>query len=145
MNTPVEYPYKSMRSKSEEIRLEIKKEWNTLWGDKYDDNKTAEGISIEDYSRLFVDQGQVIYATRNCKSLDYEDILEKNLGSNFNEKINPHPQVGGWKKFAKNNLPKHKTKREKPKIKADLTQHQRKHGRGWLNQIRINKKIKESR
>jgi len=145
MNTPSEPTYKEMKSKSEEICLEIKKDWNNLWTHKYDDEITAEGISTETFSKIDVDQGQVIYAPRGCKSMNLEDIIEKKLGSNFYEKINPHPEVGGWKTFAKNNLPRRESMRERPKIKVDLTQHQRKHGRGWLNQIRISSKIKKSR
>jgi hypothetical protein len=134
--------YKDMRSQTEKIRKDLKNEWNTLWKNKYDDERAAEGVSIENYSMLDVDQGQVIYATRSCKQIIFEDILEQRLGSNYADKIIPTPEVGGWKKFARNNLPRSKSRRDKPEIKADLNQHQRKHGKGWLNQIRINKKSK---
>jgi hypothetical protein len=129
------------RSQAEETRLELKREWKSLWNDKFDDEKIAEGVSTEDYSQLYVDKGQIIYATRGCKSLDFHEILEKKIGRNYSNKISPPPQVGGWRKFAKDNLTKKTPTRDKPKIKVDLSQQQRKNGRGWKNQIRINKKI----
>jgi hypothetical protein len=141
MNTSGDTTYKEKRSHAEQIRLEVKKEWASLWKNKYKDEKKAEGISTKDYHWLSVEQGQVIYASRECNSLDYEDILEKNLGKSFQAKFNPHPETGGWRKFAKKEFSRKVPKREKPKIKFDLNQQQRKHGRGWLNQIRINKKI----
>ena len=140
MDSHIDLSYKYIRSQSERMRIDLKNEWESLWKNKYDDERIAEGISVEDYSELDVEQGQVIYATRNCKQLNFEDILEQKLGSNYIDKINPAPEVGGWKKFARNNLPKYKSRRENLEITADLTQQQRKHGKGWLNQIRINKK-----
>jgi hypothetical protein len=137
--------FKIKRSQAEEKRLELKREWRRLWDKKFDDKKIAEGVSTEDYSQLYVDQGQIIYATRNCKSLDFYEILEKKIGSDYSKKIAPQPQVGGWRKFGKDNFAKKMRKREKPKIKADLTQYQRKNGRGWKNQIRINKKNRENK
>jgi len=133
------------RSHAEETRLEQKREWRRLWKNKYDDKKNAEGVSTEDYSQLYVEQGQIIYATRGCKPLDFFEILEKKLGRDYSEKISPPSNVGGWKKFAKDNFAKKTSKREKPKIKVDLMQQQRKNGRGWLNQIRIYNKIRESK
>ena len=144
MNSSNGSNFSQERSQAEETRLELKREWNRLWKNKYFDKKNAEGVSTEDYSQLYVEQGQIIYAPRNCKSLDFNEILEKKIGRNYSEKIRPPPAEGGWKKFAKDNFAKKTTKREKPKIKVDLTQHQRKNGRGWKNQIRIHNKIRES-
>lgn len=131
------------RSMAEQIRLDLKNEWKLLWKNKYDDKKLAEGISTEEYLNLNVKQGEIIYATKKCKSIDFYEILEKKIGKDYNKKIVPSPQIGGWRKFAKENL--QKTRKEKPKINVDLIQQQRKHGKGWLNQIRINKKIKENK
>ena len=139
MNSKGESNNKKMRSKSEEIRLELKKEWKSLWNYKYDDYDKAEGISPKTYPKLFVEEGQVIYASKKCEPLDFEKILKKNLDSDCYQQLNPPPEIGGWKKFSKEHFPK-KKKREKPKIKVDLNQQQRKHGKGWLNQIRMNKK-----
>ena len=137
--------YKAERSHAEKTRIELKNEWIRLWSTKYDDKKKGEGISTHKHHRLYVDQGQVIYATRDYYQLDFNEILEKNLGKDYAEKISPPPEIGGWRKFAKNTLPvKKKLEREKPKTKVDLSQHQRRGGRGWLNKNRITKKIRES-
>ena len=112
MNTSSDSTYKEKRSHAEQIRLEVKKEWASLWKNKYKDEKNAEGISIKDYHWLSVDQGQVIYASRGCKALEYEDILEKNLGKSYQAKINPHPETGGWRKFAKKEFSRKESKRE---------------------------------
>lgn len=136
--------FKKNRTKAEQIRLNLKKEWNELWSNKYDDKKRAEGVSTKNYSQIDVKEGQIIYATRKCKSLDFYEILEQKIGKDYNEKIAPKPQIGGWRKFAKEKFSNKKINREKPKIKIDLKQQQRKHGKGWLNQIRINKKILKS-
>lgn len=133
------------RLKAEMIRFDIKSEWKELWEKKYDDEKISEGISIKEYSQIEVEQGQIIYATRKYKPLDFYEILEKKIGKDYKEKITPSPKEGGWRKFAKQNLSNRKTNREKPTIKIDLNQQQRKHGKGWLNQIRISKKINEKR
>ena len=49
------------------------------------------------------------------------------------------------KKFSKKHFPaKNRKIREKPKIKFDTTQIQRKHGKGWRNKFRYLKKEKEN-
>ena len=137
--------YKAQKSHAEKLRIELKKEWIQLWSTKYDDKNKGEGVSTNKHHRLYVDKGQVIYATRDYSQLDFNEILEKNLGKEYAEKTSPPPEIGGYRKFAKKTFPsKKKPDREKPKIKIDLSQHQRKSGRGWLNQIRIAKKIQES-
>ena len=136
--------YNKTRSEAELTRLKLKSEWNRLWDKKYDDKKTAEGISTEKYPKIDVNVGQVIYATKKYKSLDFYEILEEKIGKDYYNKIAPSPKEGGWKKFAKENFSKKSFSKE-PKISVDLNQHQRKHGKGWLNKIRINKKIKNSR
>ena len=132
------------RSSAERIRLELISEWKDLWEDKYDDKKLSEGISTRKYSNLEVTQGQVIYATRKCESLDFYEILEDKIGKDYNDKISPSPKIGGWRKFAKNHFSGKTSERKKPKNKFDLSQQQRKHGKGWLNRIRISKKLREN-
>jgi hypothetical protein len=133
--------YKEKRLHAEETRLALRKEWKRLWSDKYYDEKTAEGVSTREYTQLYVDQGQIIYAARGCKPLDFHEILERNLGRDYSDKVCPSPQVGGWRKFARDNLARRAPKRERPKVKVDLRQPQRKNGRGWRNQIRLYKKV----
>ena len=60
------------------------------------------------------------------------------------ERVDPDPKIGGWGKFIREQLPKKRVlpKRERPIIKFDLSQHQRKGGAGWKNQNRIARKLK---
>lgn len=131
-----------------EMRLELKKDWAELWRSRYDDEVRAEGISSLDFELLFVDKGEVIYATKNFKPLSFREILEKHIGFEAADRIAPDHTVGGWGKFVKENIaiPKTKStrKRERPKIKIDLDQQQRKGGAGWLNKVRIRRKIRQN-
>ena len=131
--------------RARELKRELKTEWAALWRTKYDDEVRAEGVSPKEYERLFVENGEIIYANRDYKPISFREILGQHLGSDLAGKISPDPAVGGWKKFVKEHIKKPKpTKRERPMIKVDLTQHQRKQGRGWLNKARIWKKINPS-
>jgi hypothetical protein len=133
--------------RARELRRELKKEWSKLWMEKYDDEVRAEDVSKKEFNELFVDKGEIIYATRDYRPLSFREIVDRHLGSEMAEKISPDPAVGGWRKFIRENLPKHKQKRprEQPIVKADVSQHQRKGGHGWLNKARIRRKIRLSR
>ena len=128
------------------LRQELKSEWAELWKTKYDDDVLAEGVSPREFERLFVDLGEIIYATRDFRPLSLREILERYVGSDLAAKAYPDSVVGGWRRFAKEHLRTHKPVkgRERPKVKVDLSQHQRKCGAGWLNRARMLKKIKES-
>ncbi|MCW3979368.1 MAG: hypothetical protein NWF12_06420 [Candidatus Bathyarchaeota archaeon] len=130
-----------------ELRRVLKEDWANLWKTKHDDEVKAEGISVDDFDMLFVDQGEIIHATRDFKPLSFREILEKHVSPEDASKIDIDPKVGGWRKFAKENFPPRRQtiKRERPKQKVDLEQHQRKSGKGWLNKARIYKKIKLSK
>lgn len=130
-----------------ELKKELKAEWVELWKTKYYDEVMAEGVSNKEFERLFVDRGEVIVATRDFKPLSFKEILEKHLGSNLARKVNPDPAVGGWRKFARDNLKASKPvkRRERPRIKIDLSQPQRKGGKGWLNKARTWGKIRPSK
>ena len=127
-----------------EFRKWLKIEWADLWKGKFDDEVVAEGVSVRDYSLLDVDKGEIIHASRDYKPLKFREILEKHLGDEVTERVDVDPSVGGWKKFAREELPRReqKTVREPPKIHHDLSQHQRNGGSGWRNQARIRKKVK---
>ncbi len=127
-----------------EFRRWLKIEWADLWKSKFDDEIIAEGISLRDYSLLDVDKGEIIHASRDYKPLKFRDILEKNLGGEAAERVDVDPHVGGWRRFAREELPgrENKAVRRAPKIPFDLSQQQRKGGSGWLNQARIHKKVK---
>jgi hypothetical protein len=125
----------------------LKADWANLWKTKHEDEIKAEGISVEDFEMLFVDRGEIIHATRDYKPLSFREILEKHVGSEDASRVDIDPNVGGWRKFAKQNFParRRQSKRERPKVKVDLSQHQRKAGKGWLNKARIYKKMRRSR
>ena len=129
------------------IKLEhkLKADWEELWRTKYDDKVMAEMVSRNQYELLFVEKGEVIVATRDVKPLSFSEILEVNLGSDMADRVAPNSQVGGWSKFIKEKIlkPKPANKRERPKVKVDLTQHQRKGG--YLNKARIWRRIRENR
>ena len=130
-----------------ELRQMLKADWANLWKTKHEDEIKAEGISVEDFEMLFVDRGEIIHATRDFRPLSFREILEKHVGSEDASRVDIDPNVGGWRKFAKQNFParRRQSKRERPKVKVDLSQHQRKAGKGWLNKARIYKKMRRSR
>ena len=123
-----------------ELRQKLKADWAELWKTKHDDVVKAEGISTKVYTELFVDRGEIIHATRDYKPLSFSEIYEKHVGTEKAERIEVNPREGGWGKFARIKFPAKQTKRERPTFKPDLSQHQRKGGSGWLNQIRIMRK-----
>ena len=122
--------------KARELRQILKANWVDLWKTKHEDNIQAEGISKRKYEMLFVDQGEVIHATRDFKPLSFREIFEIHVGTEVSERVNVNPSEGGWGKFAKTNFQAKKVKREKPKIKPDFNQQQRKGGEGWRNMAR---------
>ena len=126
---------------SKEIVEELKEQWKKLWRERIDDKVRAEGIANEDFSKLFVEKGTVIFATRNFKMLSFRDILEFHKVVNIDRIIPPNPNVGGWRKFirtviatqksssrirqARQYLDEKKQKQQKQQLK--------KSGRGWLH------------
>ena len=129
--------------RAKEFRRWLKIEWADLWKYKQDDEVKAEGISVKDYSLLYVDRGEIIHATRDYKPLSFREILEKHVGSEDASRVDLDPQVGGWRKFARQNFPAKKeknVKKKEPGIKFDLSQQQRRGGAGWRNKSRVWKK-----
>ena len=120
-----------------EMAEEIKSEWKKLWQDRVDDKVRAEGIATSDYSKLFVEKGTIIHATRDFKALSLREVLEQNQIANAEKFIPPSPQVGGWSKFVKTSITI-----QKPQKSARILQYSepekekqqlKKGGRGWLH------------
>jgi len=132
--------------KVKKLRGELKKDWSDLWSNKYEDDIKAEGVSTNNYPKLFVDRGEIIHATREYKQVSFSDILEEHIGKEEADRVNVDPNVGGWRKFAKTHFSSNREKsvRERPKVKVDMNQQQRKNGSGWLNRARIYKKMRDS-
>lgn len=126
------------RNELKEFVEDLRIEWKDLWRNRLDDKVRAEGIAKHDYSKLFVEQGTVIMATRDYKPLEFFDIVEDHLGHDANKAVPPNPTVGGWGKFIKNNIrkPKNNTRASTyvpPKPTPKKGQQQKKGGRGWLH------------
>ncbi len=117
---------------------DLKETWTMLWRDRIEDRVRAEGIADKDYSRLFVERGLVILATRDYTPLNFKEIVQKYMSEDVYNSVSPSPSVGGWGKFTKNVLNKQTryTRRgrfapEKPRLPKNR---QRKSGgRGWLH------------
>jgi hypothetical protein len=121
-----------------ELVEELKMQWKNLWWERIDDKVRAEGIANKDYSKLFIDKGTVIFATRNFKLMNFRDILELNGVVDADRLVPPNPQVGGWGKFIRttisNQKPLNRTRRawQYPSEKKEKQQ-LKKGGRGWLH------------
>ncbi len=126
-----------MSLNQKEFVEELKVEWKKLWRERYDDKVRAEGIALNSYNQLFIDQGTIIHATRDFKALNFKEILEEHEVLNAERYIPPDPQVGGWTKFIKTNITTQKPQRKKlaqQPFEEKKEKHQlRKNGRGWLH------------
>jgi hypothetical protein len=120
-----------------ELVTELKAQWKQMWKDRFNDKEKAEGISVTNYASLRVEQGRVIHATRNCKAPDFREILEQHKLENVDRLIQPHPRLGGWNKFIKNEIAVKKVQRGKRAgvylSEKQKNQQPKKGGRGWLH------------
>ena len=120
-----------------EIVEALKVEWKRLWQERFDDKVRAEGIAAGEYSKLFVDKGTIIHATRNYKALSFREILEQHQIENAERFVPPSPQVGGWAKFVKTSITVQKSPRRKRALSYEAPvkerQQLKKGGRGWLH------------
>ena len=116
---------------------EIKTQWRSLWHDRVDDKVRAEGVASGDYSKLFVEKGTIIHATRKFKALSFKEILEQNQVLNAGRFVPASPHVGGWSKFIKTsiyvNLPQSRRRAALYVEPEKVRQQPRKGGRGWLH------------
>jgi len=122
----------------EEIVDEVKKEWKILWTERIDDKVRAEGIANRDYGLLFVEKGMVVFATRNFRMSNLQEILELHKMIDLDGIIPPNPHVGGWGKFIRtaiaNQKPQKRIKRAQQYLDNRKQRQQlRKGGRGWLH------------
>ena len=126
-----------MSSAEKEKVEEIKIQWKSLWQQRVDDKLRAEGIATSDYTKLFVEKGTIIHATRNFKALSFKEILKRNQVENPEKFIQPSPHVGGWSKFIKTSITSMKPQRHKRALlyvePEKVKQQPKKGGRGWLH------------
>jgi hypothetical protein len=115
---------------------ELRGEWKLLWRDRIDDRVRAEGIANQVYSRLFVERGTVIVATRDYKPPDFVEILKKHISSDAEKLVPPNPAVGGWGKFMRSVFRKTRGQTRRPappEPERREDQQLKKGGRGWLH------------
>ena len=122
-------------SELKEIVDELRTDWKSLWRNRIDDKVRAEGIAEQDYSKLFIERGTVIMATRDFKPLEFFDIVQEYLACDAEKVLPPNSTIGGWGKFIRNNIRKQKKitrNYSPPKRTCKKGQQLKKGGRGWL-------------
>jgi hypothetical protein len=116
---------------------DLRTEWKHLWRNRLDDKVRAEGIAKQNYTKLSVEQGTVIMATRDFKPLDFFDIVHDHLGFDAEKAVPQNATIGGWGKFVKDNIRKQRNMTARtyfpPKQVPKKGQQQKKGGRGWLH------------
>ena len=123
-------------SELKEFVDELRGEWKLLWRERIDDRVRAEGIAKREYSKLYVEKGTVIVATRDYKPPDFVEILKQHIASDAEKLVPPNPAIGGWGKFMRGVLRKQRgpTRRPAPpKPERKEGQQLKKGGRGWLH------------
>jgi hypothetical protein len=120
---------------------EVRKEWKTMWHERFDDKVSAEGIAGQDFPLLFLGRGTVVLATRKFRPPDFFEIVERHrklLGANL-APGNVNPSAGGWGKFmralSKQYRLDSRRRREPVKQERNVALPQRKGGRGWLHRV----------
>ena len=120
-----------------EMVEELKIQWKKLWQERVDDKVRAEGIAVDDYSKLFVEKGTIIHATRDFKALNFREILEKHQIADAERLVPPSPQVGGWTKFIRTSITSQtrwrSTRAQLSREEKREKQQPKKGGRGWLH------------
>jgi len=127
---------KSRVQAQKQLVEELKTQWKQLWEERFDDKVRAEGVSVNDYQQLFVEQGTIIHATKDFKPLRFKEILQQHMVENPDRYIPPETDVGGWNKFIKTSIKGEKTKKANthPIVhKKSKGQKPKKGGRGWLH------------
>jgi hypothetical protein len=124
------------RAERDEFKTKVKDEWSRMWTERFDDRVRAEGVVVRDYPLLFMNQGSVIFASRDAKTPSFSDIVTywASTGSVYS----PEPAVGGWGKFIRTELkktaqPRAREFRDWIPDGAPVKQQLRKGGRGWLH------------
>ncbi len=120
-----------------ELVESLKIQWKLLWSERFNDKIRAEDVSLKDYTDLSVEQGTVIHANRDFKTVTFKEILEKHLVENPDRFIQPNAQTGGWNKFVKTKIsssqPQEKRSTDVPVPTKNKIHQPKKGGRGWLH------------
>jgi len=89
----------------------LKEDWKELWRTRFNDEDRAEGVATRSFTRLFVDRGEVIIATRDYKPPDFHEILRAYMPEYLVGNVDPTPAQGGWGKFIREYISKQRSKR----------------------------------
>ena len=119
---------------------DLRVDWKDLWQNRVDDKVRAEGIAKKDYSKLFVEQGTVIMATRDFKPVEFFDIVQKHLEFDAEKAVPINSTIGGWGKFVRDNVRKQQStarRYDPPKPTRKKGQQQKRGGRGWLHTTKL--------
>jgi hypothetical protein len=124
------------RVERDAFRSRLKEEWGLLWTERFDDRVRAEGVSVRDYSLLFMSRGDVIFATRAAKAPSFSQIMAVYASQGL--VYSPDPDVGGWGKFVRVELNKVAHSRARAFVNGQSKcekerQQLKKGGRGWLH------------
>jgi len=132
----------SPQAKWEELLGELRREWKTMWNERFDDKVNAEGIAGQEFPLLFLERGTVVVATRKFRAPDFFEIMEeqrKLLGANL-APGDVNPCFGGWGKYVRTLNKQCRVERNrrrhmpfKQEKKGALQQ--KKNGRGWLHRV----------
>lgn len=132
--------FESKAQAQKKLVEELKTQWKRLWSERFEDKVRAEGVSIDEYIALSVEQGTVIHATKDFKALNFKEILQKHLVENPDRYLAPDVNVGGWKKFIKTEINSSNQNRNScipisgdKKVRKNTCQQTKKGGRGWLH------------
>jgi len=129
-------PWEEKFEADKKLVEELKVEWKKMWSERFDDKIRAEGVSVNNYNILKVDQGTIIHATRDFKQLNFKDILKDQKVNQPDRFIAPSVVEGGWHKFIKTKI---SNKKSCPIDKSFLSkeklvgQQPKKCGRGWIH------------
>jgi hypothetical protein len=117
---------------------ELQVQWKLLWSERFDDKQRAEGVSVKDYNKLYVEQGTIINATKDFRVLNFKEILQQHLIENPDRYLQPDKNSGGWGKFIKTEItnPIKKGSRAASYVPVKPKGGQaKKGGRGWLHTV----------
>jgi hypothetical protein len=111
----------------------LKVQWKLMWSERYNDKAKAEGVSVHDYVELAVERGTILYASRDFKPLNFQEVLKANKIEKPDRHA-PNAAEGGWNKFIQASVRSHRDVKSEVCISVRKSQ-QSKKGRGWLHSV----------
>jgi hypothetical protein len=126
----------------EEAVKELRRQWRSMWNERFDDKVNAEGIAKQDYPLLYLEGGTVVVATRRYRAPDFFEILERHryMSGIYRTDGYAEPSVGGWRSFCRKTLRKQvhfdgRSRLESQEGNRKATVQKKKGGRGWIHKF----------